>query len=73
LDLDNKIGARILPNVVRRSIVGFFVAGIRDSLSHLLQVRRGSWSDKAGKRRSCEYSGYLVSTIFKLLPALSRT
>ncbi len=49
------------------------VGGIRDSLSNLLQVLCGYWSDKTGKRKIFVYSGYAVSTVFKLLLALART
>ncbi|MCX5644604.1 MAG: MFS transporter [Phycisphaerae bacterium] len=99
--MDNKVRARISPNVVLLSIVSFLndlssemimpilpmfleslgargeaiglVGGIRDSLSNLLQVLCGYWSDKTGKRKVFVYAGYAVSTVFKLLLALSRT
>jgi MFS family permease len=99
--MDNKIRAKISPNVILLSIVSFLndlssemmmpilpmfleslgaggkaiglVGGIRDSLSNLLQVLCGYWSDKTGRRKVFVYSGYAVSTVFKLLLSLTRT
>lgn len=49
------------------------VGGLRDSVSSLLKVFCGYWSDKTGKRKVFVYTGYFISTIFKMLLAISRT
>ncbi len=49
------------------------VGGLRDSVSSILKVFSGYWSDRTGKRKIFVYAGYLTSTIFKLLLAISRT
>lgn len=48
------------------------VGGLRDSISSILKVFSGYWSDKTGKRKIFVFAGYLTSTIFKLLLAISR-
>ena len=48
------------------------IGGARDSISSILKVFLGYWSDKTGKRRIFVYSGYLVSSFFKLLLPLSK-
>jgi MFS family permease len=53
-------------------IIGL-VGGLRDSFSSILKVVCGYWSDKTGKRKIFVYLGYGVSTVFKLLLAVSRT
>ncbi len=49
------------------------VGGLRDSISSILKVFSGYWSDKTGKRKIFVYAGYFISAIFKLLLAASRT
>ena len=49
------------------------IAGLRESISSILKVFFGYWSDKAGKRKIFIYSGYLTSSFFKLFLALSKT
>jgi MFS family permease len=76
-DLSSEMIMPILPMFLeslgaRGEAIGF-LGGIRDSLSNLLQVLCGYWSDKTGKRKVFVYAGYVVSTIFKLLLAFSRT
>jgi MFS family permease len=51
-------------------IIGL-VGGIRDSISSLLKVVFGYWSDKTGKRNIFVISGYLTSALFKLLLSFS--
>jgi MFS family permease len=49
------------------------VGGLRDSFSSILKAVCGYWSDKTGKRKVFVYFGYGVSTVFKLLLAVSKT
>ena len=53
-------------------IIGL-AGGLRDSISSILKIFSGYWSDKTGKRKIFVYAGYFVSTVFKILLALSRT
>ncbi len=46
-------------------IIGL-IGGLRDSISSILKVVCGYWSDKIGKRKIFVTSGYLSSAIFKL-------
>jgi MFS family permease len=52
-------------------IVGL-VGGLRDSISSILKVLSGYWSDKTGKRKVFVYSGYAISAVFKVLLAACR-
>lgn len=47
------------------------IGGLRDSISSILKVFCGYWSDKTGKRKIFVSSGYLTSGVFKLLLAFS--
>ncbi len=49
------------------------VGGFRDSISSILKVFCGYWSDRAGKRKIFVSSGYLTSSLFKLFLAFSKT
>ena len=49
------------------------VGGLRDSISSILKVFFGYWSDKTGRRKIFVSSGYITSAVFKLLLALSKT
>lgn len=51
-------------------IVGL-IGGINDSISSLLKVICGYWSDKTGKRKIFVFSGYLTSAVFKLTLSFS--
>jgi MFS family permease len=51
-------------------IIGL-IGGIRDSISSLLKVIFGYWSDKTGKRKIFVLSGYLTSSLFKLILSFS--
>lgn len=48
------------------------VGGVRDSISSILKVLAGYWSDRVGSRKIFVCSGYLTSAVFKLLLALSK-
>jgi len=48
------------------------VGGFRDSISSILKVLAGYWSDRTGRRKIFVSSGYLTSAFFKLLLALSK-
>jgi len=52
------------------SIVGL-IGGLQDSISSILKVLSGYWSDKIGRRKIFVSSGYLTSAGFKLLLSLS--
>lgn len=76
-DLSSEMIMPILPMFLASlnaspQIIGL-VGGIRDSLSSILKVICGYWSDKAGKRKVFVYWGYGVSSFFKLLLAVSKT
>lgn len=51
-------------------IVGL-VGGVNDSISSLLKVICGYWSDKTGKRKIFVFTGYLTSAVFKLCLSFS--
>ena len=76
-DLSSEMIMPILPMFLQSlgasgQLIGI-VGGLRDSFSSILKVLCGYWSDKTGKRKVFVYSGYAVSTVFKLLLAFSRT
>ena len=52
-------------------IVGL-IGGLRDSISSILKVFAGYWSDKSGKRKIFVFLGYLTSALFKLLLGFSK-
>jgi len=51
-------------------IVGV-IGGLRDSITSILQVFSGYWSDRIRKRKVFVFSGYLTSAFFKFLLSLS--
>jgi MFS family permease len=74
-DLSSEMIMPILPLFLeslgaRGEAIGL-LGGIRDSVSNLLQVLCGYWSDRTGKRKVFVYAGYLLSTVFKLLLAMA--
>jgi MFS family permease len=76
-DLSSEMIMPILPMFLQSlgasgQLIGL-VGGLRDSFSSILKVVCGYWSDKTGKRKVFVYWGYGVSTIFKLLLAVSKT
>ncbi len=48
------------------------IGGLRDSLSAILRVFAGYWSDRSGKRKPFVFFGYLSSAFLKLLLAFSK-
>jgi len=48
------------------------VGGLRESISSILKVLSGYWSDKTGKRKIFVYCGYAISNFFKLFLAFCR-
>lgn len=75
-DLSSEMIMPILPMFLtslggRAEVIGL-VGGLRDSISNILKVFCGYWSDKTGKRKIFVYLGYFISTIFKLLLAVSK-
>ncbi len=75
-DLSSEMIMPILPMFLQSlgatgQIVGL-VGGLRDSISSILKVVCGYWSDKTGKRKAFVYAGYATSTVFKLLLGFSR-
>jgi MFS family permease len=76
-DLSSEMIMPILPMFLQSlgasgQLIGL-VGGLRDSFSSILKVLCGYWSDKTGKRKVFVYWGYGVSTVFKLLLAVSKT
>jgi MFS family permease len=76
-DLSSEMIMPILPMFLealgaKGEIIGL-VGGLRESLSSILKVVCGYWSDKTGKRKIFVYWGYGVSTVFKLFLGISRT
>ncbi|MCP8305203.1 MAG: MFS transporter [archaeon] len=51
-------------------IVGL-IGGLRDSITSILNVLAGHWSDKIGRRKIFVASGYLTSAVFRLLLSFS--
>jgi len=76
-DLSSEMIMPILPMFVK-SLGGAGLAvgaagGFRDSISSILKVFCGYWSDRIGKRKIFVFSGYVISSLFKLFLALSKT
>jgi len=74
-DLSSEMIMPILPMFITALggtglIVGL-IGGLRDSISSILKVLSGYWSDKTGKRKIFVSSGYLTSAFFKLFLAFS--
>ena len=75
-DLSSEMIMPILPMFITALggaglIVGL-IGGLRDSISSILKVFTGYWSDKSGKRKIFVSSGYLTSALFKLFLAFSK-
>ena len=75
-DLSSEMIMPILPMFITSlggsSIIVGFIGGLRDSISSILKVFAGHWSDKSGRRKIFVSSGYLTSAFFKLLLSFSR-
>jgi len=76
-DLSSEMIMPILPMFVTAlggaGLTVGLVGGVRDSISSILKVFCGYWSDRTGKRKIFVSSGYVTSSLFKLLLALSKT
>jgi len=76
-DMSSEIITPILPLFIASlggaGIAVGLIGGIRESITSLLKVVSGYISDKTGKRKALVFSGYLSSSFFKLLLALSKT
>ena len=76
-DLSSEMIMPILPMFVTAlggaGLTVGLVGGVRDSISSILKVFCGYWSDRTGKRKIFVSSGYLTSSLFKLLLAFSKT
>jgi MFS family permease len=74
-DLSSEMIMPILPMFITTlggtGLVIGLIGGFRDSISSILKVFAGFWSDKLGRRKIFVSSGYLTSAFFKLLLALS--
>jgi MFS family permease len=70
-DTSSKIIMPILPLFIAQIGGGGMalgiISGISDSLASFLKMFAGYWSDRAGKRKTYVISGYLVSSVAKLL------
>lgn len=76
-DLSSEMIMPILPMFLQAlgatgEIIGL-AGGLRESISSILKVVCGYWSDRTGKRKIFVYWGYGVSTVFKLFLGISRT
>ncbi len=76
-DISSEMIMPILPMFITAlggaGIIIGLIGGIRDSISSILKVFAGFWSDKTGKRKVFVFSGYASSAFFKFLLAFSRT
>jgi MFS family permease len=75
-DLSSEMIMPILPIFITSlggtGLVVGLVGGVRDSISSILQVICGHWSDKTGKRKVFVTAGYFNSAVFKLFLAFSK-
>ena len=75
-DLSSEMIMPILPMFITAlggsSMIVGLIGGLRDSISSILKVFAGYWSDKSGKRKIFVFSGYLTSAFFKLFLAFSK-
>ena len=70
-DMSSEIIAPVLPLLITSMggsgvIVGL-VGGLREAVASLLKTVSGFWSDKVKKRKVFVFSGYLTSSVFKLV------
>lgn len=74
-DLGSEMIIPILPMFITAlggtGLVIGLIGGLRDSISSILKIFCGYWSDKTGKRKIFVFSGYLISSIFKLFLSFS--
>lgn len=76
-DLSSEMITPILPFFIASlggaGIATGLIGGVRDSVTSLLKVYSGYLADKTGKRKTLVFSGYFLSSCFKMLLALSKT
>jgi len=76
-DLSSEMIIPILPMFITAlGGTGFtigLIGGLRDSISSILKILAGFWSDRTGKRKIFVFSGYVTSFVFKLFLAFSKT
>src|SRR3989338_8717410 len=76
-DMSSEMITPILPMFISSlggtGLVIGLVGGIRDSISSFLKVFSCYLSDKTGKRKVFIFSGYLTSSLFKIVLALAQT
>lgn len=76
-DLSSEMIMPILPLFITSlggsSVVVGLIGGLKDSISSILKVISGYYSDKTGRRKVFVFAGYLTSSIFKLLLSFSTT
>ncbi len=70
-DLSSEMIMPILPMFLQSlgasgQIIGL-AGGLRESISNILKVMCGYWSDRTGRRKVFVYAGYVTSAVFKLL------
>ncbi len=74
-DMSSEMIIPILPMFISALGGTLFVMGViggfQDSISSILKVLSGYWSDRVGKRKVFVLSGYLTSASFKLLLSFS--
>jgi len=75
-DLSSEMILPILPMFIASlggaGIAVGLIGGVRESVTSLLKVVSGYISDKTGKRRRLVFTGYFLSSIFKVMLALSK-
>ena len=75
-DLSSEMIMPILPMFITAlgggGLVVGLVGGVRESVSSILKVLCGYWSDKSGRRKPFVVWGYVSSAVFKFLLAFSR-
>jgi len=75
-DLSSEMIIPILPMFITSlggaGLVVGLIGGLRDSVSSLLKVLFGYWSDRRGRRKIFITSGYLISSVFRLFLSLSQ-
>ena len=76
-DASSEMIAPILPMLITSlggtGIIIGLVGGLRDSISSMMNVISGYWSDRSGKRKKFVVLGYSSSAFFKLFLSLSKS
>ncbi len=75
-DVGSEMIAPVLPTFILAlgggSIAVGLIGGLRDSMTSLVQVISGYWSDKLKNRKLFVFNGYATSTLSKFLLSLSK-